>query len=217
MKVSIIRSRLPGSLGALLQALVPVLQVQHFALQRGVALLQLAVDPDLLLDLALQAMAFREAPLLTEIQAFRERSPLLAERIHLLGEISHADLASHFSAADLFLTSSPAEGSNFALLEALACGTPPVASDIPAHRVLTGDGAVGRLFDAADAQSCARALVAAASSISDQARAATRRHFEENLGWPAVAKQAVRAYEALAAGKPNAPDLHRSTGSPRRA
>ena len=163
------------------------------------------------------SMVFREAPLLSDIQAFRERLPLLAERVHLLGEVPHADLASLFSAADLFLTSSPAEGSNFALLEALACGTPPVASDIPAHRVLTGNGAVGRLFDVGDAESCARALVAGASSLSDEARSAARRHFEENLGWPAVSRQAVRAYESLAAGKPDALDVHGSTGSPRRA
>jgi glycosyltransferase involved in cell wall biosynthesis len=151
------------------------------------------------------SMVFREAPLLPEVKAFRERSPLIAERVHLLGEIPHADLASHFSAADLFLTSSPAEGSNFALLEALACGTPPVASDIPAHRVLTGNGAVGKLFDVGDAGSCARALVALASSLSDGARVAARRHFEENLGWPTVARQAVRAYEALAVGRPGRP------------
>ncbi|HYN42720.1 MAG TPA: glycosyltransferase, partial [Thermoanaerobaculia bacterium] len=137
--------------------------------------------------------------------------------VHLIGEVRHADLASQFSSADLFLTSSPAEGSNFALLEALACGTPPVASDIPAHRVLTGNGAVGRLFDVGDAESCARALVAVASSLSDEARSAARRHFDESLGWAAVARQAVRAYESLAAGKPDAPDVRGSTGSPRRA
>lgn len=144
------------------------------------------------------SMVFREAPLLPEVQAFRERSQLLSDRIHLLGEIPHADLPARFGAADLFLTSSPAEGSNFALLESLACGTPPVASDIPAHRALTGDGAVGRLFDAGDAGGGARALVAAASSGPDAARAAVRRHFEENLAWPAVAEQAVGAYRALA-------------------
>lgn len=147
------------------------------------------------------SMAYREAPLLAEIQAFRSRSPLLAERVHLLSEVAHADLPGLFSAADLFLTSSPAEGSNFALLEALACGTPPVASDIPAHRVLTGEGAVGRLFAVGDAESCARELVAAASSLTEEARLAARRHFEESLGWPAVAAQAVRAYRSLAAGK----------------
>jgi glycosyltransferase involved in cell wall biosynthesis len=144
------------------------------------------------------SMAFGEASLLSDVQAFRGRSPLIAERVHLLGEIPHADLASHFSAADLFLTSSPAEGSNFALLEALACGTRPVASDIAAHRALTRNGAVGKLFDVGSAESCARALVAAASSISDEARTVARRHFEENLGWPAVAEQAVRAYRSLA-------------------
>ena len=152
------------------------------------------------------SMVFREAPLLSDVQAFRERSPLLTERVHLLGEVPHADLASRFSAADLFLTSSPAEGSNFALLEALACGTPPVASDIPAHRVITGNGAVGTLFDVGDAESCARALVALASGLSDEARSAARRHFEESLSWAAVAEQAGRAYESLAAGKRDAPE-----------
>ena len=163
------------------------------------------------------SMVFREAPLLPEVQAFRERSTLLAERVHLLGEIPHADLEGLFSSADLFLTSSPAEGSNFALLEALACGTPAVASDIPAHRVLTGNGAVGKLFDVGDADSCARALVAVASSLSDEARSAARRHFEESLSWAVVARQAVRAYESLGERRPDAPDLHEPTGSPRRA
>jgi glycosyltransferase involved in cell wall biosynthesis len=163
------------------------------------------------------SMVFREAPLLPTVQAFRERSPLLATRIHLLGEIPHADLASTFSAADLFLTSSPAEGSNFALLEALACGTPPVASDIPAHRVLTGDGTVGRLFDVGDAESCARALVAQASSRSDEARSGVRRHFEESLAWPAVAERAVRAYRSLVAGKPGHARSRPSSGLPGRA
>jgi glycosyltransferase involved in cell wall biosynthesis len=151
-------------------------------------------------------MAFREAPLLPEVEAFRDRSPLIAERVHLLGEVPHAELAAWFSAADLFLTTSPAEGSNFALIEALACGTPAVASDIPAHRVLTGEGAVGELFGAGDAEACSRALVAAASRLVSGGRSAARRHFEEHLSWPAVALQAVRACESLAA---------RSVGEPR--
>ncbi len=162
-------------------------------------------------------MVFREAPLLPEVRALLERSPHLAGRVHLLGEVPHADLASTFSAADLFLTSSPAEGSNFALLEALACGTPPVASDIPAHRLLTGDGGVGRLFDVGDAGSCARALVALASGLSDEARRVARRHFEENLGWPAVAQQAVLAYRSLMARRSGRVRSRPSSGSPGRA
>lgn len=162
-------------------------------------------------------MVYREAPLLPEIEAFLKTSPFLSERIHLLGEVPHAHLTTAFSAADIFLTSSPAEGSNFALLEAIACGTPPVASDIPAHRALTGDGTVGRLFDVGSAGSCARALIAQASGLSDEARSAARRHFEENLGWSAVAQQAVLAYRSLVARKSGRARLRPSSGSPGRA
>lgn len=146
-------------------------------------------------------MAFREAPLLPEVRAFVAGTPGLADRVHLLGEVAHAELAGRFSAADLFLTSSPAEGSNFALLEALACGTPSVASDIPAHRSLTGAGTVGELFDVGDPGACARAIVAAAEQFTEETRRGVRRHFEEHLSWPAVARQAVGAYEHLLAGK----------------
>jgi len=145
------------------------------------------------------SMAFREAPLLPEVRAFVASSPALAGRVHLLGEVPHADLPAYFAAVDLFLTSSPAEAANFALLEALACGTPPVASDIPAHRAVTGAGAVGTLFPARDVAGCARALVEAAARLSAESRAEARRHFEERLSWPAVARQALAAYDALAA------------------
>ncbi len=154
------------------------------------------------------SMAFREAPLLPEVRAFVASSPALAGRVQLLGEVPHADLPAFFSAADLFLTSSPAEAANFALLEALACGTPPVASDIPAHRAVTGHGAVGTLFPARDGAGCARALVEAAARPSAEARPAARRHFEERLSWPAVARQAHAAYGSLAA-------LRRSPRAPR--
>lgn len=146
-------------------------------------------------------MVYREAPLLPDVEAFLQRSPFLAGRVHLAGEVPHAGLERLFGAADLFLTSSPAEGSNFALIEALACGTGSVASDIPAHRAITGDGAVGALFRAGDAEACADALVSAASRLGGDARAAVRKVFEERLSWPAVARQAVAAYRALRAGR----------------
>lgn len=146
-------------------------------------------------------MAFREAPLLADVRALVAGKPGLPDRVHLLGEVPHAELAGLFGAADLFLTSSPAEGSNFALLEALACGTPSVASDIPAHRALTGEEAAGELFPAGDPEACARSIVTAAARLSDGARGEVRRRFEERLSWPAVARQAVAAYGSLLEGK----------------
>lgn len=43
-----------------------------------------------------------------------------------------------YGAVDVFIAASVAEGFSFALLEALACGTPVVASDIPGHRYSGG-------------------------------------------------------------------------------
>ena len=43
-------------------------------------------------------------------------------------------------AADLFVLGSHREGSGYSLIEALACGLPPVVTDIHAFRTLTGCG-----------------------------------------------------------------------------
>ena len=72
-----------------------------------------------------------------------------------------------FGAADLFLTSSPAEGSNFALLEALACRTTSGRERHPGAPRPDGERGGGRLFDVGDAESCARALVAVASAFRE--------------------------------------------------
>ncbi|MBP7744658.1 MAG: glycosyltransferase [Phycisphaerae bacterium] len=59
-----------------------------------------------------------------------------ARVVHLLGW--QADIGAVLSAADAFLCPSRTEGMPNAVLEALACGVPVVASDIPALRELAG-------------------------------------------------------------------------------
>ena len=149
-------------------------------------------------------MVYREAPLLPEVQAFRRGRPSSRGACTSWERFRTPHLASRFSAADLFLTSSPAEGSNFALLEALACGTPPVASDIPAHRVLTGDGSRGAAL-----RRGRRGVVRAGARRGGVAPLGGRAGRREAAlrGEPRLAgrgAQAVVAYRFLAAGKPDA-------------
>jgi glycosyltransferase involved in cell wall biosynthesis len=146
-------------------------------------------------------MAHGEAPLLADVEKFRASSPLLAGRIRLVGRLPHDELPAWYSAADLFLTSSPEEGSNYALIEAMACGSFPVASDIPPHRLLTGGGAAGELYPVGDEDACAAALVNGASRATPGARLAVRNRFEEIASWPAIARDAEAAYRTLIAGR----------------
>lgn len=146
-------------------------------------------------------MAFGDAPLLGDVKRFLADEGI-ADRVRLVGAVPHAALPAWYSAADLFLTSGPDEGSNYALIEALACGLFPAASDIPAHRALTSDGAHGELFSVGDAEGCAEALVRAAARVAAGGaalRASTRRYFDDALSWRAVGEQAVAAYAAAVA------------------
>lgn len=91
--------------------------------------------------------AFTEAQLpehqLLLVTGGREAASLrLAPRVRLLPGISHHDLPALYTAADGFLSASMAEGFGLPMLEAMACGCPVLATDIPAVREVCGEYAV---------------------------------------------------------------------------
>lgn len=59
-------------------------------------------------------------------------------RLHLLGVLDDRALAEQFRSANVFISPSLVEGFGLPPLEALACGTPVVVTDIPAHRETMG-------------------------------------------------------------------------------
>jgi len=136
--------------------------------------------------------AFGKSPLLGEVRARIASHPQLEGRVHLLGQVPHAQVEALMRAADLYVSGSHAESCGYALLEALACGTTPVVTDIPAFRALTGDAAVGRLWPAGDAPRLADALVDAWSAKLP--REAIRDHFDDHLSFPAVGRRWAEAY-----------------------
>ena len=138
--------------------------------------------------------AYGRAPLLDEVRARIERDPLLATRVHLLGPVPHARVQMLLRASDLFVSGSRSESCGYAALEAMACGVPPLLTDIPAFRALTADGRTGRLWTPGDASALADALVAAAH---DPSRAQVRAHFDAELSFAALGRRWAAAYEAL--------------------
>ncbi len=135
---------------------------------------------------------FGQAPLIREVRARIDGDPLLAGRVHLLGRVPHAQVRTLMSAADFLVQGSHREGSGYAVIEALACGLPPVVTDIPSFRTLTAHGTAGRLWPRRDARALAQALVHLAMLPRAALRAAARAQFERDLS-PAALGRALHA------------------------
>lgn len=104
----------------------------------------------------------------------------LAARVRLLGARPHADLPAIYGAADALVLASSREGWANVLLEAMACGTPVLASDIPGNPEVVREPAAGRLFTPNEPAAIAAVVRALLAAPPD--RAATRA-YAERFGW----------------------------------
>lgn len=156
---------------------------------------------------------YRAAPLLDRVRERVAEDEVLRERVRLLGPRPHPEIEGMLRAADFLVQGSHREGSGFAVIEALACGTPPLVTDIPAFRRLTDDGRVGSLTPPGDPAAMAEAIVAWSSRDRGEARRAARRHFERELSYEAIGRDLARAYRELLSG--GGGEQRRSTGIPR--
>ena len=124
---------------------------------------------------------FGAAPLLRDVQDRIATDPHLRHRVRLLGRAPHQRIELLMRAADLFVLGSHREGSGYSLIEALACGLPPVVTDIPSFRSLTGAGAVGMLWPCGDPRALCDAIRSIAARVDFEMRAAVRAHFDLEL------------------------------------
>ena len=142
-------------------------------------------------------MIYGSDDLLSSVRARLESSVELAGRVRLAGTVPHDRMPLYYSGADLFVLGSHHEAMGYALIEACACGLPPVVTDIPAFRVTTANGTVGALWPPDDADGFARALVSVAERNRDAQRQQVLAHFDRALSWTAVARRASLAYEEI--------------------
>jgi glycosyltransferase involved in cell wall biosynthesis len=136
---------------------------------------------------------FGTAPLLHAVEERIARDRALRPRVRLLGRVPHERVQQLMRAADLFVLGSHREGSGYSLIEALACGLPPVVTDIPSFRALTA-GTVGRLWAPRDAAALSAALRSIAPGLGETTREQVRAHFERELSLPALGRKLAAAY-----------------------
>jgi teichuronic acid biosynthesis glycosyltransferase TuaC len=101
-------------------------------------------------------------------------------RVRFLGGVPHAGLAAVYGAADVLVLASSREGWANVLLEAMACGTPVVASPIPGNDEVVREAAAGLIAGDRTPEALATAITTVLEHAP--ARAATRA-YAEKFGW----------------------------------
>jgi phosphatidylinositol alpha-mannosyltransferase len=119
----------------------------------------------------------------------------------MLGHVSDADKARVYAAADVYVApNTGGESFGIVLLEAMAAGTPIVASDLEAYRRVLEDGRLGLLTPIGDAGALAEAIDALLGDparqrkLVDAANLAVARY-----DWSVVTRQILRVYETAIA------------------
>jgi phosphatidylinositol alpha-mannosyltransferase len=120
----------------------------------------------------------------------------LARRVTFLGMISEEDKARMLRSVDVYVAPNTG-GESFGLIltEAMAGGTPVVASDLDAFRRVLDGGRAGELFPVGDSEALARRLAGLLDDPERRARlSVAAREAVAAYDWPIVAQRVLEAY-----------------------
>lgn len=128
----------------------------------------------------------------------------IADRVRFVSGIPDEELAALLGSAEVAVVPSLYEGFSLPAVEAMACGTPLVASRAAAlPEVVGADGECARLVTPGDSEDLAVTIASLLDSDSARARMGRTgwQRVRERFTWRAVAEETVRCYEeAIARG-----------------
>ncbi|BBX95825.1 glycosyltransferase family 4 protein [Mycobacterium lacus] len=130
----------------------------------------------------------------------RAQASGLVEHLRFLGQVDDDAKASAMRSADVYCApNTGGESFGIVLVEAMAAGTPVVASDLDAFRRVLRDGDVGRLVPVDDSAALADALIAVLHDAALRRRyVAAGAEAVRRYDWSVVANQIMRVYETVA-------------------
>lgn len=156
-------------------------------------------------DLTIRALAQLERGHLAILGTGDQRGALeqlaqdegIADRVHFLGGVSHDQLPVLLSASDAMVLPSQREGLANAWVEALACGTPIIISDVGGAREVVRSKAAGRIVERTP-EAIAQGI---RTVLEDRASAHEVAQSVEQFDWRAHAEALARHYDELIASR----------------
>jgi teichuronic acid biosynthesis glycosyltransferase TuaC len=165
--------------------------VGHLITRKGhdivIKAMRLLPDMDLLIagdgpeDAALRALAASEG---------------MGDRVRFLGRLGHAALREVYAASDILILASSREGWANVLLEAMACGTPVVASNVWGTPEVVAAPEAGALMAARTPEALAASVAQVRARAID--RAATRAYAEQ-FSWDDTTRGQLDLFRAILA------------------
>lgn len=125
----------------------------------------------------------------------------IGDRVRFAGTVPHWDLPPFYAASDLVvLPSFPPESFGMVLIEAMACGRPVLAHDIPGVRSVVSNGADGLLARPGDMDDLVEKMRALLDDPQQRRRMGLRGRakVEEQYAWPRVVSRLLEVYEEVA-------------------
>jgi len=121
----------------------------------------------------------------------------LEDHIRFLGNVP--DILPILQSTTIFVRPSLTEGMSLAILEAMACGLPVVASKVGGNAEIIDDGETGFLVPPADANALAETIEFLLSSgkVASEAGKNARRKTEKLYDWQKIADLTVETYSPL--------------------
>jgi glycosyltransferase involved in cell wall biosynthesis len=124
----------------------------------------------------------------------------VADRVRFLGHIPHRDLAKLYSAADALVLASSREGWANVLLEAMACGTPVVASNIWGTPEVVAGPEAGQLMPELSAAGVAEAV---RQLLAQPPQRADTRRYAERFSWDETTAGQISIFDKIIDGQLN--------------
>ena len=126
----------------------------------------------------------------------------IADQVRFLGSRPQEDLSALYAAADVVAVPSRYESFGLVAVEAMACGTPVVASRVGGLTFTVEEESSGLLVPMGSAPALAQGLARVLLDDDLRSRMAVQsRVAAERFGWPTVAGAIIHVYERLAAGQ----------------